>query len=111
MLRLSTNVAWLAGWVGTLALSTAIAGCAMPSSSLMGVGGARSSMSDPSKSVFAPPPPLPAATRAPVVVVKDGDTISELSRQHKVSIMAIMSENRLKDPNIFPGMVLRMPKP
>lgn len=62
--------------------------------------------------------PLPPGTsqvpvttgRGGVVIVQDGETISDLSQRHKVPISVIMSENRLKDPNIFPGMVLLIPK-
>jgi hypothetical protein len=112
--------------IAVLLLALAAAGCAVQSSSLMGIGSGRS-MSDPKTSVFAPAPkpekpdpfspqmlkPQPASARAGdgiIVQVQDGDTISDIASRHKVSITTIMSENRLKDPNIFPGMQLRIPK-
>ena len=121
-----SKLAPLGGSAGALVLAVAAAGCAVQSSSFMGIGSGRSAMSDPKKSVFAPAPAAPAPAYDPyspvlvqpkqasarpgaVVQVQDGDTITDIASRHKVSISAIMSENRLKDPNIFPGMQLRIP--
>ena len=118
-----SKLAPLGGSAGALILAVAAAGCAVQSSSFMGIGSGRSPMSDPKKSVFAPAPapandpyspvlvqPKQASARAGALVqVQDGESITEIASRHKVSISAIMSENRLKDPNIFPGMQLRIP--
>lgn len=113
--------------IAALLLAVAAAGCAVQSSSLMGIGSGQSAMNDPKKSVFAPAPraekpdpfapqmlkPQAAAARpgdGHVVQVQDGDTITDIASRYRVSISAIMAENRLKDPNIFPGMQLRIPR-
>ncbi len=117
-----SKLAPLGGSAAALVLAVAAAGCAVQSSNFMGIGTGRSALSDPKKSVFAPAPdpyapalvkPRQIAARpsaGTVVQVQDGDTITDIASRHKVSISAIMSENRLKDPNIFPGMQLRIPR-
>ncbi|MGH2800334.1 MAG: LysM peptidoglycan-binding domain-containing protein, partial [Thermoleophilaceae bacterium] len=45
----------------------------------------------------------------PVVVVRHGDTLSELSLEHGVAVEEIVAHNRLADPNrIYVGQILRL---
>ncbi len=88
-------------------LLAASAGCAMKRSQ-MGLGNPR--QEPPLAPIGVAQPPTTTASRGNVVIVQEGETISDLSQRHKVPITVLMSENRLKDPNIFPGMVLLIPR-
>lgn len=120
MSRVSLTNVRPAGVAGAILMTAALAGCAVKSPSMLGASGQRGALTDPSRSAFAPkptplpalsqPPPQPISTDASMIVVQDRETISEIAQRHKVSIFAIMHENRLKDPNVFPGMVLRLPR-
>ncbi len=113
-LRSTTAIASLfavAVWAG---------GCAMkaPSFSGSGLGGPRQTPSvDPQ--VRAPlerlrpgtPTTSPLSTRRGTVIeVMDGDTLLAISQQHKVPVSVLISENGLRDLNVFPGMRLFVPK-
>lgn len=53
----------------------------------------------------------PVSTRRGMVIeVKDGDTLLGLSQQHRVPLSTLISENGLRDLNVFPGMRLFVPK-
>jgi len=53
----------------------------------------------------------PVSTRRGTVIeVKEGDTLLGLSQHYKVPVSVLVSENGLRDLNIFPGMRLFVPK-
>lgn len=52
---------------------------------------------------------VPAAATDRVVVVRQGDTLSEIALRHGLSVAQLMSLNALTDPNrIYPGQRLRL---
>lgn len=52
---------------------------------------------------------VPAAATDRVVVVRQGDTLSEIALRHGMSVAQLMSLNALTDPNrIYPGQRLRL---
>ena len=45
-----------------------------------------------------------------MIEVKDGETLLGIAQQHKVPVSVLVSENKLRDLNVFPGMRLLVPK-
>lgn len=105
-----------------VALAGTSAGCALSTPGLEGFG-----LGGPKPSASAPPERKPAANtatglaaqrplgplpgkRGTVVEVKDGDTLLAISQRYNVPVSVLVSENRLKDLNVFPGMRLVVPK-
>jgi LysM repeat protein len=51
-----------------------------------------------------------AATAAGVIIVGDGDTLLKIASRHRVSVSALMTENRLLSLAVAPGQQLVIPK-
>ena len=52
---------------------------------------------------------MPAAATDRVVVVRQGDTLSEIALRHGVTVAQLMTLNAIADPNrIYPGQRLRL---
>ena len=63
-----------------------------------------------------PPPQAAAPAHAPAprasqVEVKPGQSLSTIAAEQRVSIAALMTANRLRDPYVIPGQVLIVPRP
>ena len=101
------------------------AGCAIGTPAGMsssGLGGPKSRSTDlppanlvPVRAASAGPVGAGAATpaalkRGTVIEVKDGETLLGIAQQHKVPVSVLVSENKLRDLNVFPGMRLLVPK-
>ena len=45
------------------------------------------------------------------IIVRDGDTLWDLARKHRVSLRSLIAVNRLKSEVIVPGKELLLPEP